>query len=65
MKDRINEIIYLLSLGLYERKETVALTFLSIIAESPFFFTVRLEPLKVLSQKEFLTLSKIQNISDI
>mgnify|MGYP002519136155 FL=1 len=37
MKDRINEIISLLSLGLYERKETVALTFLSIIAGKPVF----------------------------
>ena len=37
MKDRINKIISLLSLGLYERKETVALTFLNVIAGKPVF----------------------------
>ena len=35
MKYRINKIISLLSFGLYERKEIVALTFLSIIAGKP------------------------------
>ena len=37
MKDRIAKIISLLSSGLYERKEIVALTFLSIIAGKPVF----------------------------
>lgn len=37
LKDRIKKIISLLSFGLYERKETVALTFLSIIAGKPVF----------------------------
>ena len=37
LKDRINKIISLLSYGLYERKETVALTFLSVIAGKPVF----------------------------
>lgn len=37
MKDRIAKIISLLSSGLYERKEIVALTFLSIIAGKPIF----------------------------
>ena len=37
MRDRIVKIISLLAGGLYERKETVALTFLSIIAGKPVF----------------------------
>lgn len=37
MKDRMKRIISLLSSGLYEREETVALTFLSVIAGKPVF----------------------------